>query len=511
METPSLYHRALSEVTKTEKYQKKYDYLYNVALACLWSMAFNNIILALTIIPYTCEIPDAPKNVNREDWKEMWVPKNQLGGNMTIFSNCLIYDENNNITDCQRYRYDNTWYKSTIPSENNWVCEKEYYVINILSHNKISETVGSLIFGWFGDAYGRRLTYMISLLLLVIGRTISIIFSHSVVIFSIGCLIAAFPATSALQCTSSISMEISSPKRRSSIAKLRFIASSVGLCLMPLLYWWIREWKLFMITTTVTQLPYLLWSWKMIESPQWLWINQRNKECENILEQIAKDNRTALSSQTKQLISASHEEHTEKQFGFLLLFSNKELALVTILQLFIWVSVTLSYTVSFLSSGESSQTNPFLDFAFQSLAEIPGHFSGAWLADNIGRRYTCVVSFGVSSVAWVIIGFKDFVMWPDVEWIWIFVQVLNRYSITISYYIINLLNMEIYPTAMRQSGMALGNLISGIAAAIAPYVLLLGHKHGSFWSSAILSLFSIIGLMSGLGLPETVARRRHPI
>lgn len=64
-------------------------------------------------------------------------------------------------------------------------------------------------------------------------------------------------------------------------------------------------------------------------------------------------------------------------------------------------------------------------------------------------------------------------MWPDVEWILIFVQVLNRYSITISYYIINLLNMEIYPTAMRQSGMALGNLISGIAAAIAPYVLLL--------------------------------------
>jgi hypothetical protein len=55
-----------------------------------------------------------------------------------------------------------------------------------------------------------------------------------------------------------------------------------------------------------------------------------------------------------------------------------------------------------LSSGEKSDVNPFLEFAWQSLIEVPGTFAGAWLSDHIGRKYTgglpyvfCSLMFGL--------------------------------------------------------------------------------------------------------------------
>lgn len=63
--------------------------------------------------------------------------------------------------------------------------------------------------------------------------------------------------------------------------------------------------------------------------------------------------------------------------------------------------------------------------------------------------------------------------WVRSETLDMFLVITNRASITVSYYLINLLNMELYPTCLRQSGMSLGNLVSSGASAIAPYVIYL--------------------------------------
>lgn len=97
--------------------------------------------------------------------------------------------------------------------------------------------------------------------MLLVGRFTSIMASTSFILFAFGCIIASFPSWSAMQSTAIISLEISSPKRRAKVAKLRLVASSFGLCLMPLFYWWFRNWKPFLIVTTATQVPYLLFSW----------------------------------------------------------------------------------------------------------------------------------------------------------------------------------------------------------------------------------------------------------
>lgn len=105
------------------------------------------------------------------------------------------------------------------------------------------------------------MAYISSLCLLVIGRFISILSSHNYILFAIGCIIAWFPSWTVEQSVTVISMEISAQERRSQITILRTIGYSTGMCIMPLLFWWLRDWKTFMIVTTLTQIPFLLFSW----------------------------------------------------------------------------------------------------------------------------------------------------------------------------------------------------------------------------------------------------------
>lgn len=60
-----------------------------------------------------------------------------------------------------------------------------------------------------------------------------------------------------------------------------------------------------------------------------------------------------------------------------------------------------------MSSGEKKDGNPFLDFAWQAIADIPAIYLGGWLADKIGRRYSGVTSLGVLGLTWACIGFRE--------------------------------------------------------------------------------------------------------
>ncbi|XP_021181384.3 solute carrier family 22 member 21 [Helicoverpa armigera] len=507
----SVYDRAISEVGQDGTFQIQFDIFYNIILAGLWSMTFNNIVLALTITPHMCKIPKKLSNESEHSWKLKYIPTVEDAAGNNKFSDCLVYsNRGNNITEeCNIYDYDRTWFETTVPSDNDWVCENEIYVANIFAYSKIGETVGSLFFGWFGDVYGRKPTYVISLAMLIIGRFLSVLASSSFIIFAIGCVIAALPSWCVTQSASIVSLEISSPKRRANIAKLRLVATSFGLCLMPLLYWWLRSWKVFVVITTATQLPYLFWSWNFIESPQWLWVNGQFKKCVQVLKLIAKVNKTTLGATTENDILTSDLSTTNNAevLGPLALFSGWRLAVNTILQLLLWIAVSVNYTVVLLSSAEKSLANPFLDFAWQSLAEIPGYFVASWLADRIGRRFTGVISTALTTLLWVVYAYRDIynIGWLKNPWLGTALVIIIRFVITMSYYIINLFNMELYPTCLRQSGMSLGNVVSGGAGAVAPYILYLGRRFDARYPSVILIVTTLFGgVLTSYLLPETL-------
>ncbi|XP_028159783.1 solute carrier family 22 member 7 isoform X1 [Ostrinia furnacalis] len=503
----SVYERALNEVGQNGKFQIRFDIVYNLVFTALWATAYNSILLALVIIPHSCELPNRPENVSALDWKSKYIPMVNDTTGKTVFSSCQIYvnpDENNVTKSCDVYSYNRTWYESTVSSENNWVCDDQIYVANVFAYSKIGEAVGSVLFGWFGDIYGRRLSYIVSLGLLVLGRVVSVFSSHLYIIFVIGCIIASFPSWTVVQSATVISMEISAPDRRSTIATLRTIGYSAGMCLMPLLYWWLRDWKTFMIVTTATQVPFLMLSWKILESPRWLWVEGKTESCLKELNKIAKVNHTKLEDETKEEIFISKATSVQA-IGPLSLFSGWRLAINTILQLYLWVSVSLSYIVLLLSSGEKTDANPFLEFAWQSMVELPATFAGAWLADNLGRRYAGATAYSVSALMWILMSFRLYGTntWLQEWWVGSTLIVVNRFASTVSYYVIYLFNMELYPTCLRQSGMSLGNVFSSGGSAMGAYLMHLGRLDARI-PGAVLFVVALLGTGSTLLLPETL-------
>jgi len=59
------------------------------------------------------------------------------------------------------------------------------------------------------------------------------------------------------------------------------------------------------------------------------------------------------------------------------------------------VAASMSYYVLILNSSRMDG-NPFLNFFWQAIVELPAYISGKILGDKIGRRYTNVLSFGLS-------------------------------------------------------------------------------------------------------------------
>lgn len=49
------------------------------------------------------------------------------------------------------YEYNRTWFRSTIITDNDWVCDKELYKYNSFVFDRIGEIFGSFVFGQLGD------------------------------------------------------------------------------------------------------------------------------------------------------------------------------------------------------------------------------------------------------------------------------------------------------------------------------------------------------------------------
>lgn len=67
-----------------------------------------------------------------------------------------------------------------------------------------------------------------------------------------------------------IAMEISKEEDRSKIAMFQCIGWTLGLSIMPLIFWVVRDWVWFLMLTTLPIGLFALWSKYMIESPRWL-------------------------------------------------------------------------------------------------------------------------------------------------------------------------------------------------------------------------------------------------
>lgn len=66
---------------------------------------------------------------------------------------------------------------------------------------------------------------------------------------------------------------------------------------------------------------------------------------------------------------------------------------------------------------------------------------------------------------------------PDSEILLTCLVIFIKFCTSIVFFAINLQSMEVYPTCLRQSGIAVGTIVANILAMLGPYIVFLGTEY----------------------------------
>lgn len=230
--------------------------------------------------------------------------------------------------------------------------------------------MGTFFFGQLGDSIGRRPVFYLSAVIIIIGRIMTSLTASFYFLYATASFISMMTSMQIFLSPLIIAMEISKEEDRGKIAMFQCIGWTMGLSIMPLVFWAVRDWVWFLMLTTLPIGLFALWNKFMIESPRWLATKGYLDRCATELNRIAKINGKDVVITEKMLIELMPDEKSEDVYGILSLFGHWRLAKNTILLIVCWSNTSIIYFVLMLYSTRMGG-NPFLSFLYQSAIELP--------------------------------------------------------------------------------------------------------------------------------------------
>ncbi|XP_053670809.1 organic anion transporter 3 isoform X1 [Anopheles nili] len=548
--TDDSFDEILAQVGDDGRFQRHYNLLFNFGAICFASMTYMSIILALNKPPHNCHVPGMERyNITDGDhWKNLTLPREMDNRGLLGFSKCQMYNvteehlqrpytewhfNSSDIIDCAYgYDYDRTYYDRTPITEYDWICDKGFRETNVFIYNRLGELVGTIIFGHLGDTPPARVLperadhhrgsacvdVHRGLLRGVLCRgrrwqpngtlhfpgspdrrhgdieevrlAAQEFFRHLVSFFFFDTPI--FPPNK----------KKNASERRGHISMMQCIGWTTGICILPMVFWATKDWFWALLIATLPIVVFLFIPRYMIESPRWLSTRGNYREAMRQLRQIASINgirKLAFDEAVLEKQLANHR--TDKVYGLASLFNGWRMAKNTLLVIMCWTVCSVTYfTLVLLSSRMDG--NPFLNFMYQGLIEVPAAYLGQRSSDRFGRRATNAAAFcfAAATCTVLVLIVRD----PASETAATALATFVKFCISITFFAVNLQSIEIYPTCLRQTGMAVGTIAATVFGIVGPYVVHLGVEYDVRYPFVVMGLASIVGILAALFLPETL-------
>ncbi|KAF0771992.1 carcinine transporter-like, partial [Aphis craccivora] len=380
---------------------------------------------------------------------EHWCKDEYYINSTSKINQCL--DSMNNT--CKFWDYDHSRYLSTIVTEWDLVCSKQFYSTFALTIFGLSGLFGMLLFGFIQDGLGRRPAFFIYLFIECIFG-IATAFAKDFwmwLIFRIG---VGFTVPAILATPNVLPIEFVGPAHRTTCILLTNIAHSVGMVILSL----------------VLSFP---------ESPRWLLACGKFEKAKTILLKMAKVNGKDISLDYMDQLKIKYEEEFKNQKSKTI----KKFVNTT-------VYVGLSYYAPALSSDEH------LNFFLAGAVELPTYIV-LWPAmEKFGRKSLLHISMLIGGCACLIATFPIL----DDQWTLI-MFCIGKMGISSSYVILSLFAPELYPTVVRGLGISVSSVAGMIGPVGLPVINYVGM--GSQLSLIVMGVLQIIGAFVTLILPET--------
>uniref|UniRef100_T1J4N1 Major facilitator superfamily (MFS) profile domain-containing protein n=1 Tax=Strigamia maritima TaxID=126957 RepID=T1J4N1_STRMM len=527
------YDDVLKNVGQFGRFQKYI--LALIAIPCMIScwQSFLHAFIGF-IPPHRCWIDNCDNLTSsyKEAWLNATTPYTRKDGvympdqcehfvfNYTDYTDVCPPKHLKTTVKCSKYKFDDSEFSSTIATEWNLYCDKQYLVSLAGSVNLAGGFVGSLLMGTIADRYGRKTAILICLgFLAIFGVSASV--APSVVFFMIARFCVEAMESSLYYVSFVLVMEFIGPDKRVLVSQIIQLIYSFGEMTLAGIAYLVTDWSYLQLVTSVPALLFLVFYWILPESGRWLLAKGRTDDADKIIQKMMKWNKCLLKDETvqygtvqsdstpKPLESTSTSDtdtlfdSTKHSYSMIDLFRTPRLRLRTILLMLCWFLNVLVYTGVTLGATSVAVNSAFLSFFLSGFVEIPANLLSIFTMSYFGRRITLCGSFALTGVALISIQFVP--NSPDYSWVLLLLTLLGKFGSTVGNSVLYLFSAELFPTVLRNSGLGLCGFISTIASTIAPQMQIFSRVAESL-PYIVFGIASLIGGFASLSQPETLKK-----
>jgi len=407
-------------------------------------------------------------------------------------------NSNNNLT-CDRYSYNDSDFTS-IATEWDLICEKSNYAGLVQSIFMAGVLCGALIFGPLSDKYGRRKIYLGSLtgmtLFSFIGSFAWNYTFYTATRFITGAFVAGVALNSFI-----LSCEFVGSSRRVLITSLSGLMLPLGMMVFSLLAYFIRNWRILSITTSLPGLVLLILTACIVpESPRWLLIHGDTLGAEDIIHKMAKLNKKPLETLK---LREPEKTHT-KSHGIFSLFVHFELCKRMMILTYSWFVCSCVYYGLTMSAGSLSGSI-HINIVLSAAVEIPAYILLMPLISKFGRRWIFSGSLLLGGVSCGSIMVTPAHLTIAINLLALVGKLAISGALTLAY----LYSAELYPTIVRNSALGVCTMAARFGGMVAPAVSVMDDWRYSFAVFGCMSftsglLASILPETGGMAMPETI-------
>ncbi|XP_019729303.1 solute carrier family 22 member 16 isoform X3 [Hippocampus comes] len=424
---------------------------------------------------------------------------------------------NKSVESCDGgFVYDHSEVYQSIVTDWDLVCNQAWLAKLCQPTFMLGVLIGALVFGDIADRVGRVKILMFTSLC-QFGLGVCVAFSANYYYFVVFRFLLAMASSGYLVVVFVYVTEFTGIRVRTWTSMHVHAAFAVGIMVVALTGYLVRVWWIYQIILSLCTSPFLLFCWKLPETPFYLIAKGRYKEAQSLLDTMARVNGLESRLRVEELLEPEEknvrallekEEKVEEEetgrslekLSILDLFGSWRMAGRTGTVWAIWFIGSLGYYVFSLGSVNLGG-NQYLNLFLVGAVELPSYLVGCFAMDRIGRKKTCAPALLLAGVACMLI-----ILVPaDIEALAIALSMIGKFAIAIAFGLIYLYTCELYPTIIRSLAVGSGSMMCRVGSVVAPFCVYLADVWIYLPQLIVGILAFIIGILT-LMLPETLGK-----
>lgn len=343
---------------------------------------------------------------------------------------------------------------------------------------------------------GRKNMLLLSCLLMSLASLFAAA-STNIWMYSVLRIVCGFGRASVGTCALVLSTELVGKRRRGQVGVLTFLFYSFGYLSLPFIAYLNKgsSWRSIYLWTSIPAIIYcLLLHFLVRESPRWLFLQGRKEEFVATLNSIG--NRKSLTAGNLSEIDAIEQESSDTDiYSAIKILFKKGWAIGRLFTVMVvGFGICIVYYGMSLGNG-SLGSDLYLNVTLNALSELSAALATFFLIRRLSRKGSILgfsIVSGVCSCTLMITSIsnisgssnnnKDHIHytesgWISTSWLQIGTKILSFFSSSMAIHVLHIYALELFPTCVRNSAMAMAREAFILAGVISPMLVAAGREN----------------------------------